>query len=162
MIAMLRVFCLTCLMLIALPAFAAVPAYSLYPAPVHPGQPAFLRIDDGDGCYEVEQQTVLRNGSSVAVELWVSDYLEDPCPAHYRTPILVPLGTFGAGKYPVEVTLCGFFIPGPCQFFETFTLDVGGLARRHTVPAIGVFALLLSCAGIVALALTGLKMPTER
>lgn len=148
--------------LIADSAVATVPAYSLQPSPVFPGQPAYLRIDDADGCYEMEQRTVQRNGNAVAVEIWVSDFIQQPCPPQYRTPLLVPLGAFEAGTYPVQVTLCGFFIPGPCQYFGTYTLGVGVLPRRHTVPALGVVALLLSCSGILALAFTGLRGPSRR
>jgi hypothetical protein len=140
----------------ALPACDANAAwrYSLHPTPVFPGQPAYLRIDDSDGCFEFDQQTVKASPAGVEVEIWISDFVATSCLPQHATPVLIPLGTFEAGSHVVEVTECGLIPVNPCGQAALLTLDVGGMPRRKTLPVLGWVALLMLCSGVLALAFT--------
>ena len=135
---------------------------SIHPSPVFPGQPAFVRLDESDGCFEFDQQTTQRNRSTVTLKVVASDFVVSPCPPRHTTPVLFPLGTFEAGLYTVEVFICGNIPGDPCGAPTLLTLDVGAMPRRTTIPAFGWIALLLSCSGILALAFTSRGGVTRR
>jgi hypothetical protein len=129
--------------------------FSVHPEPVFPGQPAFVRIDETDGCFEYGGYFVKRTGSTVRLDVISSDQIFTPCMAHDTTPVFLPLGTFDAGRYNLEVYVCGNFPVNPCGSPTLLSLDVGGPLRRATIPAIGWPAMVLSCLGVLALALAG-------
>jgi hypothetical protein len=138
------------IVVVALDAEAAR-TFSLHPAPVYPGQPAFVRIDDNDGCYEFDEHRVTRTGNVVNVEILASDHPVQPCLPQNVTPIFLPLGSFETGIHFVDVTVLCFAPVNPCSR-TLLTLDVGGMARRKTIPALGWIGLLLSASGVLALA----------
>ena len=132
----------------------AAETFTLQPANVVAGQLVTLRVDDTSGCFRFDGGTLQRNGSTVNVDLWISDFFEMPCPARHVPPVLVPLGACPAGNYNVSIRQCVFHPTDPCGQPVLLGLSVANLPRPATIPAVGVVALLLSCAGILALALT--------
>ena len=129
-------------------------AFSVHPAPIYPGQPVFLRIDETDRCFEYGGYGVKRNGNTVSIEIIGSDHILHPCLPHDTTPIFLPLGNFEAGTYVVEAYVCGNFPVDPCGEPTLLGFQVGGPLQRQTIPVFGWIALLMSCSGILALAFT--------
>lgn len=132
----------------------ATETFSLQPANPVSGQSVTLRIDDTSGCFRFDDGTLERAGSEVRIDLWLSDFFEMPCPARHVTPVLVPLGAFPAGNYNVSIRTCVIHPTDPCDEAAVLGLSVANLPRPTSIPAFGWVALLLSSAGILALAFT--------
>lgn len=141
--------------------------FSLSQPSVPPGQEAFLRVDDSTGCFHLDEIQTGRMGDRITVTFYASDFAQTPCPPNMVTPLHVSLGTLPVGSYVVEAEVCALLTPpplDPCRIAASFALGVGVAAppQPSRIPAVGIVALLLSCSGILALGLTGLRAGPRR
>ena len=131
--------------------------FSLSQPSVPPGQEAFLLDEIQTG----------RMGDRITVTFYASDFAQTPCPPNMVTPLHVSLGTLPVGSYVVEAEVCALLTPpplDPCRIAASFALGVGVAPppQPSRIPAVGLVALLLSCSGILALGLTGLRAGPRR
>jgi hypothetical protein len=136
--------------------------FTLDPPQGQEGQNVSLRIDNQPvGCTLFGMPTsMVRDGNTVRVSFEVDDgILPPPCLPERVAPRLQPLGSFAAGNYTVEVSICvNAPVPPFCSVHTTLELSVfGSTGQRFTVPALSAVAAICLVFLMMAVAALGAR-----